>query len=76
MPEMTYLHCRRCRLAIRCRAHYVLLSTCPRCLARAAIVSPLFASPLDDVALHAAAEPCAQQGTTAGADPGQARSRS
>jgi hypothetical protein len=50
---MTYLHCPRCRLAIRCRAHYLMLTNCPRCLARARIVSPLFASPLDAHELHA-----------------------
>jgi len=42
----TYLHCPRCRLAIRCRAQYLTMTNCPRCLARAAVASPLFASPL------------------------------
>jgi len=50
---MSYLHCPRCRLAIRCRAHYLALTSCPRCLARARIVSPLFASPLTARELHA-----------------------
>jgi hypothetical protein len=54
--RMTYLHCPRCRLAIRCRAHYLTLTNCPRCLARAGIVSPLFASPLDAHELHAGEE--------------------
>lgn len=42
-----FLHCPRCRLAIRCRAPYLTLINCPRCLARASITSPLFASPLN-----------------------------
>jgi hypothetical protein len=50
---LTYLHCPRCRLAIRCRAHDLELTDCPRCLARARIVSPLFASPLDAHELRA-----------------------
>ena len=49
-----YLHCPRCRLAIRCRADYLRLSSCPRCLAHAAIVSPLFSSPLNGVELREA----------------------
>jgi tRNA G26 N,N-dimethylase Trm1 len=56
-PEI-YLHCPRCRLAIKCRADNLTLTDCPRCLARAAIAAPLFASPLNDADLHAAdAEP-------------------
>jgi len=51
---MTYLHCPRCRLAIKCRAEYLILTNCPRCLARTAITSPLFVSPLDGAELHAA----------------------
>ena len=43
---MTYLHCPRCRLAIRRRAEFLSLDNCPRCLARTAIAVPLFASPL------------------------------
>jgi len=50
---MSYLHCPRCRLAIRCRAHYLTLTNCPRCLARAQIVAPLFASPLSARELRA-----------------------
>lgn len=46
---MTYLHCPRCRLTIKCRAHYLMLTNCPRCLARAAIASPLSASPLHPI---------------------------
>ena len=49
---MTYLHCPRCRLAIRSRANYLLLDNCPRCLARAAIVSPMFSSPLNAMELR------------------------
>lgn len=52
---MTYLQCPRCRLAIRCRAHYLMLTNCPRCLARAAVVSPLSASVLRPAELGAAA---------------------
>lgn len=52
-PEI-YLHCPRCRLAIKCRADNLTLIDCPRCLARAAIAAPLFASPLNDTDLHAA----------------------
>lgn len=50
---MSYLHCPRCRLAIRCRAHYLMLTNCPRCLARAQIVTPLFTSPLSARELRA-----------------------
>ena len=52
---MTYLHCPRCRLAVRCRASYLTFTNCPRCIARAAIVSPMFSSPLDGAQLRAAA---------------------
>jgi tRNA G26 N,N-dimethylase Trm1 len=48
-----YLHCPRCRLAINCRAAYLTLTNCPRCLARAAIASPLFMSGLNASELHA-----------------------
>jgi len=51
---MTYLHCPRCRLAIRYRAHYLTLTNCPRCLAHAAITAPLFASPLNGAEMQAA----------------------
>jgi tRNA G26 N,N-dimethylase Trm1 len=54
---MSYLHCPRCRLAIKCRAHYLTLTNCPRCLARAQIVSPLFTSPLTARELHAKSDP-------------------
>ena len=50
---MSYLHCPRCRLAIRCRAEYLTLTNCPRCLARAAIPTALFASDLDAYELRA-----------------------
>jgi tRNA G26 N,N-dimethylase Trm1 len=50
---MNYQHCPRCRLAIRIRASYLTLVNCPRCLARARIVSPLFTSPLDASELRA-----------------------
>jgi hypothetical protein len=42
---VSYLHCPRCRLTIAERPDSLLVN-CPRCLARAAVVSPLFASPL------------------------------
>lgn len=48
---MTYLHCPRCRFAIRCRAHYLMLTNCPRCLGRSAITSPLFTSSLNAIEL-------------------------
>ena len=51
---MTYQHCPRCRLAVPCRAIYLPFSNCPRCIARAAIASPMFSSPLDAMALRAA----------------------
>ena len=41
-----HLHCPRCRLAITCRADYLKLTNCPRCLARAGLVSPLSSSSL------------------------------
>ena len=44
---MSYLHCPRCRLAIRCRADYLTMRHCPRCLAHAAIPTTLFVSPLN-----------------------------
>jgi anti-sigma regulatory factor (Ser/Thr protein kinase) len=50
---MTYLHCPRCRLAIRCRADYLTLTNCPRCLARTAIAVELFASSLTASELQA-----------------------
>lgn len=49
---MTYLHCPRCRLAIRRRADFLTLDHCPRCLARTAIAVPLFSSPLDALELR------------------------
>ena len=52
---MTYQHCPRCQLhAIRCRASYLKLTSCPRCLARAGIVSPMFSSPLNAMELRGA----------------------
>ncbi len=50
---MTYLHCPRCRLAIRSRADYLGPTNCPRCLARAAIASPLFQSARNGLELRA-----------------------
>jgi tRNA G26 N,N-dimethylase Trm1 len=50
---MSYQHCPRCRLAIRTRATYLTLVNCPRCLAHAGIVSPLFTSPLNASELRA-----------------------
>jgi hypothetical protein len=49
---MTYLHCPRCRLAIKRRVDYLTLTNCPRCLARAAITVALFASPLNALELR------------------------
>ena len=51
---MTYQHCPRCRLAIRCRASYLKLTSCPRCLARAGIISTMFSSPLNAMELRGA----------------------
>ncbi len=50
---MIYLHCPRCRLAIKCVADFLILTNCPRCLARSAITAPLFSSPLSGLELHA-----------------------
>lgn len=54
---ITYVHCPCCRLAIRGRGHYLTVTNCPRCPARAAITSPLFASPLNAIELHATSRP-------------------
>jgi hypothetical protein len=54
---MTYMHCPRCRLAIRRRVNYLTLVHCPRCLARTAIAVPLFTSPLNAAELRRAADP-------------------
>ncbi len=51
---MLYQHCPRCRLAIRCRASYLALKHCPRCLGRAGIVTAMFTSPLNAVELREA----------------------
>lgn len=58
---MTYLHCPRCRLAIRGRVDYMTLLNCPRCLARTAIPVPLFASPLNAMELRQHAAPARPQ---------------
>ena len=63
---MTYQHCPRCRLAIRCRASFLSLTNCPRCLARAGLASPLFFSPLTAEELRSA-EP--KHGTRMAIDP-------
>jgi hypothetical protein len=60
---MTHLQCPRCRLTITCRADYLTLTNCPRCLARAALATPLVA-----VVPAATAAP-------AGAAPGRSRPR-
>jgi hypothetical protein len=52
---MLYQHCPRCRLAIRCRATYLALEHCPRCLGRAGILTVMFTSPLNAIELRAAA---------------------
>ena len=56
---MTYLHCPRCRLAIKQRVDFLTLTNCPRCLARTAIAVPLFRSPLSaaDLRRHEAQPP-------------------
>ena len=41
---MAYLNCGRCGLEIRVRAPFLTIKNCPRCLARAAIVTPLVLS--------------------------------
>jgi hypothetical protein len=51
---MLYQHCPRCRLAIRCRASYLALKHCPRCLGRAGIVTAMFTSPLNALELRCA----------------------
>jgi hypothetical protein len=51
---MLYQHCPRCRLAVRCRASFLVLEHCPRCLGRAGIVTAMFSSPLNAVELHTA----------------------
>ena len=51
---MLYQHCPRCRLAIRCRASYLALEHCPRCLGRAGILTAMFTSPLNALELRAA----------------------
>lgn len=42
---VSYLHCPRCHVTIAERPDSLLVN-CPRCLARAAVVSPLYASSL------------------------------
>lgn len=49
-----YLHCPRCRLAIKCRVDNPIPANCRRCLARAAIAVPVFASRLNGAELRAA----------------------
>ncbi len=49
---MLYRHCPRCRLAIRCRASYLTLEHCPRCLGRAGILTAMFTSPLNALELR------------------------
>jgi hypothetical protein len=49
-----YLHCPRCRLAIKCRVDNPIPVNCRRCLARAAIAVPVFASQLNGAELRAA----------------------
>lgn len=52
---LMYEHCPRCRLAIRCRAHYLALERCPRCLARTGLAVALVTSPLNGAQLRASA---------------------
>ena len=51
---MLYQHCPRCRLAIHCRASFLALENCPRCLGRAGMVTAMFTSPLNALELRAA----------------------
>ena len=51
---MLYQHCPRCRLAIRCRASFLALKHCPRCLGRAGMLTAMFTSPLNAVELRVA----------------------
>jgi hypothetical protein len=51
---MLYQHCPRCRLAIRCRASFLALKHCPRCLGRAGILTAMFTSPLNALELRCA----------------------
>lgn len=70
---MTYQHCPRCRLAIRCRATYLMLAHCPRCLARAAMISPLFCSELNAMQLRTAQAPSAVRALAASTHGGPRR---
>jgi hypothetical protein len=42
---MTHLTCPRCRLSIAIRAPYLMIRNCPRCLARAGLPTPMYATP-------------------------------
>jgi hypothetical protein len=45
MP-MPFLNCPRCGLAINLRASFLAMENCPRCRARAGLVTPLYPSRL------------------------------
>jgi tRNA G26 N,N-dimethylase Trm1 len=48
-----YLHCPRCRLTLSCHASNSGRASCPRCLGRSGVASPLFFSPLHGGELRA-----------------------
>ena len=66
---MSYLSCPRCRLTIRIRAPYLVMRNCPRCLARAGLPTPMYASPGPRVPVPAVDEPAgtARKPSAAGA---------
>jgi len=43
---MSYANCPRCRLSIVVRAATLAPRHCPRCIGRARVLAPMFASPL------------------------------
>lgn len=49
-----FLNCSRCGLSIRTRFVSVQMEHCPRCLARARVLQPLFSSPMPMRTLRAA----------------------
>lgn len=49
-----FLNCSHCRLSIQMRSASIQMEHCPRCLARARLLKPLFRSPLPLTALRSA----------------------
>jgi len=43
---VSYANCPRCRLSIVVRANALMPRHCPRCIGRARVLAPMFASPL------------------------------